>query len=42
METQRATNGLQTTIALGLVNRDDQAFSLKMSLGMTLPMPPQD
>ncbi|MFI5461395.1 MAG: hypothetical protein ACHRXM_38835 [Isosphaerales bacterium] len=24
------------------VNRDGQTFSLEMSLGMTLPMPPQD
>ena len=38
----RATNGLQTTIDVGPVNRDGQALSLEMSLGMTLPMPPQD
>jgi Uncharacterised protein family (UPF0236) len=38
----RATNGLQTTIHVAPVNSDGQAFSLEMSLGMTLPMPPQD
>jgi hypothetical protein len=40
--TVRATNGLQTTIHVGTVNRDGQAFSLDLSVGMTLPMPPQD
>ena len=38
----RTTNGLQTPITVAPVNRDAQAFSLDMSLGMTLPMPPQD
>ena len=37
----RATDGLQTTINLGPVNRDDQAFSLQLSLGMSLPVPPR-
>ena len=38
----RATDGLQTTITLGPVHRDDQAFSLQLSLEMSLPMPSQD
>ena len=38
----RATDGLQTTIAFGPVNRTDQALSLEVSLEMSLPMPPQD
>jgi hypothetical protein len=38
----RATNGLQTTITLGPVTRDHQAFSLDLLLEMALPMPPQD
>jgi hypothetical protein len=38
----RATNGLQTTITLGPVNGEGRAFSLELSLGMSLPMPPQD
>ena len=38
----RATDGLQTTINLGPVHRDDQAFSLQLSLGMSLPVPSQD
>jgi Uncharacterised protein family (UPF0236) len=38
----RATDGLETTITLGPVNRDDQAFSLQLSLGMSLPVPSQD
>jgi Uncharacterised protein family (UPF0236) len=38
----RATNGLHTTIHLGPVNSDAQVFSLDLSLGMTLPLPPQD
>jgi len=38
----RATNGLQTTIHIDPVNSEGQAFSLEMSLGMTLPMPPRD
>src|SRR5208337_2943435 len=40
--TMRATDGLQTTITLGPVTRDDQAFSLQLSLGMSLPVPSQD
>ena len=40
--TVRATDGLQTTITLGPVNSDDQAFSLELSLEMSLPMPHQD
>jgi hypothetical protein len=38
----RATDGLQTTITLGSVNGDGQAFSLELSLGMSLPIPQQD
>jgi Uncharacterised protein family (UPF0236) len=38
----RATDGLQTTITLGSVNGDGQAFSLELSLEMSLPMPHQD
>ena len=38
----RATDGLQTTINLGPVHRDDQAFSLQLSLRMSLPVPSQD
>jgi hypothetical protein len=38
----RATDGLQTTITLGSVNGDGQAFSLQLSLRMSLPMPQQD
>ena len=38
----RATDGLQTTIALGSVNHDGQLFSLGLSLEMSLPMPRQD
>ncbi len=38
----RATNGLETTIHVGSVNKDGQVFSLEMSLGMALPIPPQD
>ena len=38
----RATDGLQTTIALGPVKDDGQAFSLELSLGMSLPIPQQD
>ena len=37
----RATDGLQTTINLGPVHRDDQAFSLQLSLRMSLPVPPR-
>jgi Uncharacterised protein family (UPF0236) len=38
----RATDGLQTTLELGPVNRVDQAFTLQLSLGMSFPVPPQD
>ena len=38
----RATDGLQTTINLGPIHRDDQALSLQLSLGMSLPVPSQD
>jgi hypothetical protein len=38
----RATDGLQTTITLGPVNKVDQALSLELSFGMSLPMPHQD
>jgi hypothetical protein len=38
----RATDGLQITIKLGSVNGDGQAFSLGMSLDMSLPIPDQD
>jgi hypothetical protein len=38
----RDTDGLQTTIACGPVNRADKTLSLELSLQMTLPMPPQD
>ncbi len=38
----RATDGLQTTITLGSVKDDGQAFSLELSLEMSLPMPRQD
>ena len=38
----RQTDGLQTTISCGPVNRTDQVLSLELSLRMTLPMPPQD
>jgi hypothetical protein len=38
----RATDGLQTTITLGPVKDNDQALSLELSLGMSLPMPAQD
>ena len=37
-----ATDGLQTTIALGPVNITDQAIALAVSLEMSLPMPDQD
>ena len=40
--TVRATDGLQTTITFGPVNRLDQTLSLELSLGMSLPMPHQD
>lgn len=38
----RATDGLQTTIALGPVNGGGRTISTELSLGLTLPMPPQD
>jgi hypothetical protein len=38
----RATNGLQTTITCSPVNLIDQAFSVQLSLDMSLPIPPQD
>jgi hypothetical protein len=38
----RATDGLQTTIAVSPVNRIDQTLSLELSLAMSLPMPYQD
>ena len=38
----RATDGLQTTITLGSVNHDGQAFSLGLSLEMCLPILQQD
>jgi len=40
--TMRATDDLQTTITLGSVKPDGQAFSLELSLEMSLPMPRQD
>jgi hypothetical protein len=36
------TGGLQTTITLGPVNKVDQALSLELSFGMSLPLPHQD
>jgi uncharacterized protein UPF0236 len=36
------TDGLQTTLTLGPVNRVDQALSLELSFGMSLPLPHQD
>ncbi len=38
----RDTDGLQTTITLGPVNRDGQTLTLELGLQMTLPMPDQD
>jgi len=38
----RATDDLQTTITLGPVNTVDQALSLELSFGMSLPLPHQD
>jgi hypothetical protein len=38
----RATDGLQTTITLGPVKDDGQAFSLELSLELSLPIPQQD
>jgi hypothetical protein len=38
----RETDGLQTTIACGPVNRAEKTLSVELSLQMTLPMPHQD
>jgi hypothetical protein len=38
----RATDGLQTTITCGPVSAIDQAFSVALSLELSLPIPPQD
>ena len=38
----RATDGLQATITVSPVNSDGQAFSLELTLGISLPMPQQD
>jgi hypothetical protein len=38
----RATDGLQTTITLGPVKDQGQAFSLGLSLDLSVPIPPQD
>ena len=38
----RATDDLQTTITLGSVKPNAQAFSLELSLEMSLPTPRQD
>jgi hypothetical protein len=38
----RATDGLQTTITCRPVNLIDQAFSVELSLEMSLPIPLQD
>jgi uncharacterized protein UPF0236 len=38
----RATGGLQTTITLNPVKDDGRAFSLELSLEMSLPIPQQD
>src|SRR4051812_36363327 len=40
--TVRQTDGLQTTIACGPVNRAEKTLSVELSLQMTLPMPHQD
>src|SRR5258708_9120864 len=40
--TMRATDDLQTTISLGSVKPNAQAFSLELSLEMSLPTPRQD
>ena len=40
--TVRDTDGLQTTLTLGPVNRQGQTLSLELALQMTLPMPHQD
>ena len=38
----RATDGLQSTITVSPVNSDGQAFSLELTLGISLLMPQQD
>jgi hypothetical protein len=38
----RATDGLQTTIALGPVNCEGQTLALELQLQMTVPLPEQD
>src|SRR6266540_1669876 len=38
----RATDGLQTTITLNPVKDNGRAFSLELSLEMSLPIPQQD
>ena len=38
----RATDGLQTTITLGPVKDQGQGFSLRLSLDLSFPIPPQD
>jgi hypothetical protein len=38
----RDTDGLQTTIALGPVNRVDHDLSVSLEMSLTLPMPDQD
>ena len=38
----RDTDGLQTTITLGPVNRDGQTLSLGLAMAMTVPMPHHD
>ncbi len=38
----RATDGLQTTIALGHVKDNGQVLSLELSLEISMPVPKQD
>ena len=38
----RATDGLQTTVTVGPVKGDGQAFALELTLEISLPMPQQD
>ena len=38
----RDTDGLQTTLTLGPVNRQDQTLSLDLALQVTVPFPHQD
>src|SRR5215210_2381912 len=40
--TVRETDGLQTTLTLGPVNRQGQTLSLELELQMTVPLPDQD